>query len=101
MIDDFLGLLTKDSLQIQKNLAFNKPCPKCGSKFEDMVKTEKIGCSYCYDHFGESLQVIIKKTQWDMQHVGKIPKNWKRNSFKNIFRLKKHVLLQKQQKMQY
>jgi protein arginine kinase activator len=54
------------------------PCPKCGASFEDMIRTEKVGCAHCYDHFGDVLNVVLKRLQkTELKHVGKVPKNWK------------------------
>ena len=81
-IGSLLGFLTKGAQELQKTLVTKVapgPCPKCGGTFENMIKTERVGCSYCYEHFGDALKMAIQKTQKNAQHVGKVPKNWKKS----------------------
>lgn len=81
-IGSLLGFLTKGAQELQKTLVTKVapgPCPKCGGTFENIIKTEMVGCSYCYEHFGDALKMAIQKTQKNAQHVGKVPKNWKKS----------------------
>jgi protein arginine kinase activator len=57
-----------------KNL---KTCPNCKSTWEDILKTQKIGCSQCYEYFGQPLKMMLSNIQGGTQHVGKAPKAWK------------------------
>ena len=79
---EHFGDALKMAQKLQKTLVAKVdygPCPKCGGTFENMIKTERVGCSYCYEHFGDALKMAIQKTQKNAQHVGKVPKNWKKS----------------------
>lgn len=47
-----------------------RKCPKCGSTFNDISKTGKIGCADCYNTFREELVPIIKRIHGNTTHVG-------------------------------
>lgn len=48
-------------------------CPKCGTTFDEFLKTSYLGCENCYKEFAASLRPVIMNTQGKLQHVGKIP----------------------------
>ncbi|MBE6781579.1 MAG: hypothetical protein E7540_02510 [Ruminococcaceae bacterium] len=48
-------------------------CGCCGSSFEDIAKTGKVGCSMCYDEFGNKLIPYLKRIHGSVRHVGKTP----------------------------
>ena len=49
-------------------------CDNCGSTFDDIVNTGKLGCANCYDVFEDRLDPIIKRIQSSNRHVGRIGK---------------------------
>ncbi len=49
-------------------------CNNCGSTFEDIANTGKLGCGNCYDVFEERLDPIIKRIQGANRHVGRVGK---------------------------
>lgn len=53
----------------------NKKCPKCNASMEDIIKVGRIGCSECYECFKQELTSAILKSQGELKHKGKIPKN--------------------------
>ena len=49
-------------------------CNSCGSTFENIATTGRLGCSNCYEVFQERLDPIIRRIQGANQHVGRIGK---------------------------
>lgn len=49
-------------------------CNNCGSTFEDIANTGKLGCGNCYDVFEERLDPIIRRIQGANRHVGRVGK---------------------------
>ncbi len=48
----------------------------CGMRFSDYERTGLLGCASCYDVFKEELVPHIMKIQGDINHVGKVGKNY-------------------------
>jgi len=48
-------------------------CSVCGFTQADFKKTGRLGCSACYDVFGESLEAMLKNMHKGSEHVGKAP----------------------------
>lgn len=48
-------------------------CKTCGSSFEEISKTGKIGCADCYRTFRDRLVPSIKRIHGTVQHKGKVP----------------------------
>ena len=49
-------------------------CKNCGSTFENIMNTGKVGCKDCYSVFEDRLDPILKKLQGANRHVGRIGK---------------------------
>lgn len=47
-------------------------CEKCGSSFNDIVKSGKVGCSNCYETFYDKLMPSIERIHGRTRHEGKI-----------------------------
>ncbi|HOO25589.1 MAG TPA: UvrB/UvrC motif-containing protein [Clostridiales bacterium] len=47
-------------------------CPKCGSSFEDIAKSGKIGCAECYNTFYEKLLPTLQRIHGRIRHSGKV-----------------------------
>jgi protein arginine kinase activator len=45
-------------------------CSVCGFTQADFKKTGRLGCSACYDVFGESLEAMLKNMHKGSEHVG-------------------------------
>lgn len=45
-----------------------KRCPVCGSTFEDIRKSGRLGCSDCYNVFSEELEPTMMKIHGHVQH---------------------------------
>ena len=49
-----------------------KRCPCCGSSFEDIAKSGKVGCAECYDVFYEELLPSVQRIHGRTSHTGKL-----------------------------
>lgn len=49
-------------------------CPNCGMTFEDFRSSGKIGCSVCYNIFGEQFEPLLRRIHGTNTHTGKIPR---------------------------
>lgn len=50
-----------------------KVCKCCGSSFNSIAKTGKVGCAECYETFKNELTPYIKRLHSTTKHVGKKP----------------------------
>lgn len=66
------------------------PCPRCGVTLDQVVRNSRVGCSLCYDHFGEPLAYIIAAVQFggEARHLGRIPESYKRSSAESVGAIK-------------
>lgn len=48
-------------------------CDKCGMSYEEFQKTGKLGCSNCYELYGENLNPLLKRLHGNVKHHGKLP----------------------------
>lgn len=48
-------------------------CPVCGSSFQDISQSGKVGCSECYHVFYEQLLPSIQRIHGNPNHTGKNP----------------------------
>jgi protein arginine kinase activator len=48
-------------------------CPQCGLGHADFKKTGRLGCSDCYEAFGEVLDAMLKGMHKGIRHTGKVP----------------------------
>lgn len=46
-------------------------CPGCGMSLAEFNSTGRLGCSHCYEVFGEQLRPVIAKFHGERRHVGK------------------------------
>lgn len=49
-----------------------KRCQCCGSSFEDIAKTGKVGCAECYNVFYEELLPSVQRIHGRTSHTGKL-----------------------------
>lgn len=52
-----------------------KRCQCCGSSFEDIAKSGKVGCAGCYDVFSEELLPSIQRIHGRTCHTGKLARS--------------------------
>ena len=74
----FLGgfmddLITPEIMPMLGNLK-EITCDNCGTSFNDIINTGKVGCGNCYSVFEDRLEPIIKRIQGGNKHVGRIGK---------------------------
>ena len=50
-------------------------CENCGSSFNDIVKSGRIGCADCYETFFDKLMPSIQRLHGNTKHEGKVPLN--------------------------
>lgn len=68
--------------QLDFNKLFSAPvksapaavCPICGMNINEFRSKGRLGCSKCYETFGEYLRPLIKRYHGEARHKGKIPK---------------------------
>ncbi len=48
-------------------------CEKCGSSFDDIIKSGRVGCSECYEKFYQKLLPSIQRIHGKAKHAGKVP----------------------------
>ena len=58
--------------EIEKGTPAQK-CVVCGFTQADFKKTGRLGCSECYETFGEGLGSLLKAMHKGTEHVGKLP----------------------------
>lgn len=58
---------------IKPVLDTSRRCPQCGSSFEEISESGKIGCAMCYEAFENELSETILKLHGKASHIGKAP----------------------------
>ncbi len=53
----------------------SKRCKFCGSSFEDIAKSGKVGCAQCYDEFYDELLPSIQRIHGRTSHAGKLARS--------------------------
>jgi protein-arginine kinase activator protein McsA len=71
-----LAILVKPEVAppLKKNVF--PPCPKCGHTISDIQSTGKLGCGFCYTHFGDLVDIVDIAQNGAKKHIGKVPKNF-------------------------
>ena len=58
-------------------------CDNCGTTFEDIVNTGRLGCANCYEAFGDKLDAILKRLQGSSRHVGRLEETFNNSKIEN------------------
>ncbi len=69
-LDDFFGGFLGDTVQ-KTALPAEQKCPECGSSFNDIVSSGRLGCGECYRTFYDKLLPSIQRIHGRIQHSGK------------------------------
>lgn len=69
--DTFLGNFLGAGVAAMNSLAGVDRCSSCGSSFNDIVQSGRIGCADCYEKFEDKLEPSIRKIHGKTKHVGK------------------------------
>lgn len=67
--DNLLGSLLGNTVKDP----FTKRCPKCGSSFEDISRSGKVGCKACYEVFEDKIIPLVQRIHGTTVHKGKTP----------------------------
>lgn len=70
-MDSFFGNLLGAGVSALNSLAGIDRCTYCGSSFNDIVNSGKVGCAHCYEKFEDKLNPSIEKLHGRTKHVGK------------------------------
>lgn len=78
----------EDCIYINRGLKMQSgmdPCPICSTTIEDIIKTSRIGCAKCYEHFESPLSSIVASVQAGAStHNGTPPEFYKRRESESI-----------------
>jgi protein arginine kinase activator len=60
-------------------------CEMCGMSLGDLLKSTRIGCPNCYDHFEKTIQHVVASAQGsaNLKHVGPAPNQYKMRMAEN------------------
>lgn len=70
-LDSFLGGLFSENMS-SKIAHETLTCKSCGSSFDDISATGKVGCADCYTTFCDKLMPLIKRIHGNTNHSGKL-----------------------------
>ena len=70
-MDSFFGNLLGAGASALNSLTGIDRCGYCGSSFNDIINSGKVGCANCYDKFEDKLSPSIEKLHGRTKHVGK------------------------------
>lgn len=71
-------------------------CEKCGSSFEDIIRTGMVGCADCYETFSDKLLPSIQRIHGKAKHAGKVPVIKQSTPIKKIEKSKDEIISEKQ-----
>lgn len=69
--DNFLGSFFTENIPHKLRLDSTR-CENCGSSFEDISSSGKVGCPNCYKVFYDKLVSSIKRIHGNTKHAGKL-----------------------------
>ncbi len=74
-LQSFLAGILEQGVQAQPSYQPSRTphCPNCGLTYRDFARTGKLGCSRCYDEFGDRLEPVLRRIHGASQHTGKVP----------------------------
>lgn len=64
-----------DSTLPEKEIQRRK-CGHCGRTYAAFSKSAGLGCSKCYDSFGEDVAKVLKRIHGNVRHLGKSPRRY-------------------------
>lgn len=69
--DFFSGFFGDNPFALSSSKA--ERCEKCGSSFDDIIKTGMVGCADCYEKFFDKLLPSVQRIHGKAKHQGKRP----------------------------
>ena len=70
-MDSMFGNLLGAGVSAFNSLTGIDRCTYCGSSFNDIINSGRVGCANCYDKFEDKLSPSIEKLHGRTKHVGK------------------------------
>ncbi|MBQ7740567.1 MAG: UvrB/UvrC motif-containing protein [Eubacterium sp.] len=70
-MDSFFGNLLGAGVKSFNSLTGIDRCTYCGTAFNDIVNSGRVGCAHCYDKFENKLTPSIEKLHGKAKHIGK------------------------------
>ena len=70
-MDSLFGNFLGAGLSSLNSLTGIDRCSFCGSSFNDIVNSGKVGCANCYEKFVDQLQPSLDKIHGNAKHIGK------------------------------
>ncbi len=70
-MDSLFGNLLGAGAKALNSLSGVDRCTYCGTTFNDIVNTGRVGCAHCYDKFERKLEPSIEKLHGRAKHIGK------------------------------
>lgn len=70
-MDSLFGKLLGAGAKAFNSLSGVDRCTYCGTTFNDIVNTGRVGCAHCYDKFERKLEPSIEKLHGRAKHIGK------------------------------
>ena len=71
---DLLAGLVSSTLP--ENGGTGKRCGHCGRTYAAFSKSAGLGCSKCYDSFGDDIARVLKRIHGNARHLGKSPRRY-------------------------
>jgi len=72
-IQSFLAGLLEQGAAPVLQAAPGTQCANCGLSYRDFSRAGRLGCSQCYERFGERLDPVLRRIHSSSQHTGKVP----------------------------
>lgn len=60
--------------EAQEKVVTSLVCRECGTKLEQALKDNRVGCRACYDTFAEPLDSVLRSLHGALRHRGKSPR---------------------------
>ena len=73
--DLLAGLMNLSKGEVKEESG-GKSCPNCGMSYSSLKKGGMLGCSRCYEIYGEQLFPLLRSIHGNTRHVGKVPKRF-------------------------
>jgi len=58
---------------VSDTVVTQRACRSCGIDLQDVLQSGRVGCSVCYDSFGDQLESILRGIHISLRHRGKAP----------------------------
>lgn len=73
LLGGLLGQAEQDQTAEAGQTRVEKRCPSCGSTYAQFARLGRLGCSECYNTFGDELRPMIRRIHGSVIHQGKVP----------------------------